>query len=316
MNSKLFSIVFLLFTFSGFSQSLNDKKIYLDSLSNETIEGNHKYYKIIKDYYNNQKEYKISIYYKNDKLKKEMMLNGKDGGLPIGEEINYYENGGKKNVINYFNGRPTGITSCWYENGNKKLDGEYIEDKKSFSAELKINQFWNIENIQTVVDGNGNYEEMEENSFASGKVKNGFKDGAWKGYDKKLDYTFTENYENQKFISGISIDSKKASHHYKVVNLKPEPRNGIMDFYKFVMKNFQLSNNVPKGKEGKVLIRFVIDEEGKIVEPEIVKSIGYGAEEEAIRMLLSFPENWNSGQIRGINVRCSFTLPIVIQSSY
>ena len=111
MKSILLSILFLLIPKLAVSQiSENDKTIYLDSLWKETTQGNHEFYKIIKNYHSEQKEYKIYIYYKNDKLKKETTLNGKDGGAPIGDEINYYENGNKEKIVNYINGRPTGKT--------------------------------------------------------------------------------------------------------------------------------------------------------------------------------------------------------------
>ena len=109
MKSILFALVFLFIPKLCISQiSTNDKKIYLDSTWNETTQENYKYYRIIKDYYSDLKEYKVLVYFKNNQLKKESTLSGKDGGLPNGEEFNYYENGKKQSTITYVNGRPTG----------------------------------------------------------------------------------------------------------------------------------------------------------------------------------------------------------------
>lgn len=71
---------------------------------------------------------------------------------------------------------------------------------------------------------------MGEKTFGSGKVKNGYKDGVWEGYDKKIGYTFNENYENQKLVSGTSIDSDKVSHHYKEVEIRPNAKTVLKIF--------------------------------------------------------------------------------------
>lgn len=311
MKTSLFAFLFLLLPLLCISQSSSiDRKIFLDSSWNETTSENYKYYRIIKDYYSDKELYVINDYYKNGVLQMEGTSRTKEGESKMGEFIFYYENGNKKSVSNFVKGRPNGKESEWYENGNKKLEGEYIEDKKKFTAELKISQFWNSKNVQTLIDGNGDYEEVGENSFASGKVKNGFKDGNWQGYNKKIGYTFSENYENQKLISGVSIDSSKVSHNYKVIEIKPEPKKGLEHFYKFIGRNLNVPNN-PKNISGKVILKFTIDKEGKIVEPKIIKSLGYGVDEEAIRVLMIYPD-WFPGEQRGRKVRCTYSIPITI----
>lgn len=313
MKSIFFSLLFLLVTKLCFSQSAAiDRKIYLDSTWNETTSENYKYYRIVKDYYSDKDLYVINDYYKSGVLQMEGTSKTKDDASKEGEFVFYYENGNKKTVTNYVKSRPNGKNFEWYENGNKKLEGEYIENEKTFVGELKVFQFWNSKNVQTVIDGNGDYEQVEENFFASGKLKDGLKDGLWEGYDKKIGYTFSENYANQKLISGVSIDSSKVSRNYKVVELKPVPKRGYEDFYKYVGKKFQVPN-MPKGVGGKIFLKFIVDKEGQIIDPKILKGIGYGADEEAIRVVSSYT-NFAPGEVRGIKVRCTFSLPISIQS--
>ena len=313
MKTFLLSILFLLIPKLGFSQlSANDKMVYLDSTWDETSKENHKYYRIIKDYYSDKDLYKITDYYKSGVLQMEGTSMTKDGNSRKGEFIFYYENGNKKAVKNYKKSRPKGEWSEWYENGNKKLEGEYIEDEKTFVGTLKVFQFWNSKYVQTVIDGNGDSEEISEFFFASGKIKDGFKDGLWEGYDKKLGYTFSENYENKKFISGVSIDSDKVSHTYKIVELRPEPKKGISDFYKHVAKNFRVPDI--RGLSGKIVIGFTVDKDGEIKNPKILKSLGYGTDEEAINVVTTY-KNFVPGEIRGIKVKCTYSLPISIQPS-
>lgn len=312
MKLLYFSLLFLFVPKLCISQtSTIDRKIYLDSTWNETISENYKYYRIIKDFYSVKDLYFIKDYYKSGVLQMEGTSKTKDANSKEGEFVFYYENGNKKAVTNYLKSRPKGKSSEWYENGTKKLEGEYTEDEKTFVGELKVFQYWNSKNVQTVLDGNGDLEEISEFFFASGKIKNGFKDGKWEGYDKKIGYTFSENYENQKLFSGVSIDSNKVSRTYKMVEVRPEPKKGMMDFYKHVGKKFRTPDI--KGLQGKIIIGFTIDKNGSIIEPKILKSVGYGTDEEAIRVLLDYPD-WNPGEQRGRKVRCTYSLPISIQS--
>ncbi|TRX22495.1 hypothetical protein FNW25_14400 [Flavobacterium franklandianum] len=91
--------------------------------------------------------------------------------MKTGQFVSFYENGNRKSIANYKKDRIYGDYYELYENGNKKLDGDYIESKVKLETSLKINQFWNSKNIQEVIDGNGNYEEIKDGYFASGDKK-------------------------------------------------------------------------------------------------------------------------------------------------
>lgn len=314
MKSILFTILFLFIPKLAISQiSPNDKMIYLDSLEKETIKGNHKFYKIIKDYYSEQKEYKFYLFYKNDTLKKETTLTGKDGGSPIGEEINYYENGNKQKIINYVNGRPTGKTISWYENGNLKEEGEYTGNYNEAGKYYKINQYWDENNKHLIIDGNGVYSSgNNEDYIETGQYKDGYKDGFYEGKNLKNNTSFIEKYENGKFISGTRTFRDNTKSAYFEIEKKPLPKKGIQDFYNYIGKNFTKTKEAIQNKiSGKLYITFVIDKEGKIVEPKSVKPLGYGLDEEAIRVITNY-ENWIPGQQRVVNVRVLYTIPITV----
>lgn len=313
MKSNLHFILFLLIPILSFSQTPISKKIYLDSLWNETTEANHKYYRIIKSYNLDQESYKVSDYYKSGVLQMTGTSKNKDYLSKEGQFIYYYENGNKESITNYVNSRPSGKQFDWYENGQIKSEIEYQENQNGLISEIKVNQFWNAENIQKVIDGNGDYEYSDNRQHESGKIKNGFHDGIWKGYNKNLNWSYTEIYENGKFISGVSIDSSNTEHPYDVIESKPKPKKGIEHFYGYIGRTF----NTPKvqGLKGKIYITFVVDTNGKIIEPKILRDIGYGTGLEAIRVLTSYG-NWIPGQQRGINVRVLYSIPITIQSRY
>lgn len=65
--------------------------------------------------------------------------------------------------------------------------------------------------------------------------------------------------------------------------------------------------------EGTVVVRFYIDKQGNIKEPEILRDIGPGFGEEALRIvetMKDLPEKWVPGKQRGKNVKVYFNLPI------
>ncbi|WP_051951372.1 M56 family metallopeptidase [Flavobacterium sp. ASV13] len=94
------------------------------------------------------------------------------------------------------------------------------------------------------------------------------------------------------------------------VERQPEYPGGILEFYKFVGKNFK----TPADKiEGKVIVEFMIETDGSLSEFQVVKDLGFGLGDEAIRVLKLSPK-WNPGIQKGQPVRVLYTLPITIQN--
>ena len=94
----------------------------------------------------------------------------------------------------------------------------------------------------------------------------------------------------------------------------PEYPGGTGNFYKFVGENFKMPETSEKLKlTGKVYLTFVIEPDGTLSSYKILlDKIGYGAGEEAIRVLKLSPK-WNPGTIEGEAVRTLYSLPISIQ---
>lgn len=61
--------------------------------------------------------------------------------------------------------------------------------------------------------------------------------------------------------------------------------------------------------EGIVVVSFVIDRNGKVTDSTILKSLGYGTDEEALRVINSLPD-WRPGKQNGKPVAVRYTLPI------
>lgn len=314
MKKIFFALLLIFIPKLFFGQSSNDKTIYLDSLFHESKNDEYTYSRTIVDYYLPKESYQINDYYKSGKIEKEGNYLDKDGFKRNGLFTFYYENGNKKETINFEKSLPLGANTTWYENGNKRLEADYIpSEDKTVSNVFLVKQFWDEKNIQKVIDSKGDFEEIEKNFHANGKIKNGLKDGIWTGVcnNFKLKYKFTEEYADGKLISGTSIDTDGVSYNYQVVELHPEPQNGIDGFYKYIAKNYQVPSKAKV--TGKLYFSFIIEKDGSIQDVKAIRDLGFGTAEEGIRVLQNCP-NWKPALLRGIKVSCSYNIPISIQS--
>ena len=312
MKIRFFTPFLFLVPIFLFSQNASDKIIYFDSIGKDASKENHSSYRIIKDFYTEKDLYQVNDYYKSGVLKMEGNSKTKDGLSREGEYTYYYENGKKEKTENYIKSRLNGNLSEWYENGSPKLKGENIDSESAIDSDIKIYDFWNSKNEHTVAKGYGWYEDEGQNFIAQGNIKNGFKDGEWKGFDKDLKYQYIDLYNEGKFISGKSKNSEDIIKEYTVLESRPMPKKGINDFYQFIGTNFVITKEAIKNKvSGKLIIQFIIEKDGKITEPKILKSLGYGLDEEAIRIITSY-ENWIPAQQRGVPVRVKYSIPLTI----
>lgn len=67
------------------------------------------------------------------------------------------------------------------------------------------------------------------------------------------------------------------------------------------------------GIEGRVYIQFVVDEDGSVVHPRVMRGIGGGADEEALRVVSQ--ARFTPGMQRGRPVRVQYSLPILFRLS-
>lgn len=65
------------------------------------------------------------------------------------------------------------------------------------------------------------------------------------------------------------------------------------------------------GIEGRVIVQFVIDKDGKVINPVVIRGIGGGCDEEAIRAIKS--AQFQPGLQRGRPVQVRYTMPITFK---
>jgi protein TonB len=101
---------------------------------------------------------------------------------------------------------------------------------------------------------------------------------------------------------------------YSRAEVMPAFPGGENSLEKYIEDHIQYPQEaLDNGIEGRVLVSFDVDENGKLYRPMIASpKIGYGLEEEALKVVKQMPQ-WTPGRIKGKNVKTKFTLPIDYQ---
>lgn len=215
MKKSIFIIFLLLISANLFAQiNMVSKKFFLDSLNREATPENYSYIRVITNYSQKGVRYVVTDFYKNGRKKMTGATLDRDALKKDGEFIYYYKNGSKESVVNYSEDHKAGKEFNWYENKDIKSEKENLWDAKTKTSQTLILNFWDENKNQTVVEGNGEYENT--NGFVSekGVLKNGLKQGIWQGNDTARKISFTENYDKGILLSGTSVDENNVKYSY------------------------------------------------------------------------------------------------------
>lgn len=100
---------------------------------------------------------------------------------------------------------------------------------------------------------------------------------------------------------------------FQVVEEDPEFPGGMDALYKYLGESLKYppmakENNI----EGRVYVTFVVEKDGSISNARILRDIGGGCGQEAIRVVKAMPK-WKPGKQRGKGVRVQFNLPVTFK---
>jgi protein TonB len=97
---------------------------------------------------------------------------------------------------------------------------------------------------------------------------------------------------------------------FTIVEEQPTFPGGEEKLIEYIQKNTKYPAVAREnGVQGKVFVNFVVDADGSIVDAKIIRSIGAGCDEEALRVVKSMPK-WKAGRQNGRSVKCYFNLPV------
>jgi antitoxin component YwqK of YwqJK toxin-antitoxin module len=172
----------------------------------------------------------------------------------VGECTGFYENGNRKSVANYMDGMLVGNQYEFYPNGKLYYQIKYPDTPTVAPGHLQKDYLFVTEKDSlgnSLIDnGAGYYKEFGAKFkivVEEGHVKDGKRDGQWKGTSENLHIRFVENYIEGKLISAISIDEKGDTVKYANERMiDPGYKDGFGAFYKFLAKNINI--RLPKKK--------------------------------------------------------------------
>ena len=129
-----------------------------------------------------------------------------------------------------------------------------------------------------------------------------------KGDSLGKDYTLDEPVE----IVAV-LEEPKEEEPFKFVEQMPTFPNGESAMMKYLRDNIKYPNIAREnGISGRVIVQFVVSKDGEIKNAKVVRGIGGGCNEEALRVVNAMPR-WVPGKHNGRTVPVTFTLPILFE---
>ena len=97
---------------------------------------------------------------------------------------------------------------------------------------------------------------------------------------------------------------------YIVVDQMPEFPSGDKGLYEFIADNIKYPAEAKEeGLKGRVFVNFIVEPDGSVSDIRVLRGIGGGCDEEAVRVVESMPR-FKPGMQDGEAVRVSYTVPI------
>ena len=108
---------------------------------------------------------------------------------------------------------------------------------------------------------------------------------------------------------------------YEVVEKMPEYPEGVEKLMKYIRTSTDnyWKKRYPKGKpvsflhedgiSGRIIVSFVINENGQVTDPAVLRRVDKDLDKEAIRIIKSMPR-WTPGEHKGKKVKVRLTLPV------
>ena len=100
---------------------------------------------------------------------------------------------------------------------------------------------------------------------------------------------------------------------YNNVEVMPSYPGDMAECYMFVARQMHYPEEAEeKGIEGRVLIRFVVEKDGRLTNFEVIETPDPLLSDEALRVLKQMPK-WIPAKNKGKDVRCRYSMPILFR---
>ncbi len=216
-------------------------------------------------------------------------------------------------------GNRMGVCESFYENGDLKARtrhdrnfGKGVDDRKD-SIQYTILEFYDSLGHAQVKNGEGFVSGMLDFMKEHGKVVNGLRDSVWTTYYHNGKVYAYESWQAGQLIDGVSYDESGNEYYYKQLQVLPIPALGIQEFNKQTsLKMVYPKEAQRRGIQGKVMLEVMVEKDGAISSPNVVRGLGFGCDEEALKAL-SFSAPWMPGKLRGQPIDYKMVVPIIFK---
>ena len=97
---------------------------------------------------------------------------------------------------------------------------------------------------------------------------------------------------------------------YQIVQEMPKFPGGDKELFQFVADHIKYPEEAKKADtEGRVYVGFIVEPDGSLSDFKVLRGIGHGCDEEALRVVKSMPK-WQPGMHRGKAVRVQYLVPV------
>jgi len=131
--------------------------------------------------------------------------------------------------------------------------------------------------------------------------------------DINIDAEADQNTEVQEYIAPVKADEEESAEEaqiFMVVESMPEYPGGEAALYAYLAENIKYPQMAKEsGIQGRVFVTFVVERDGRVTDVRVLRGIGGGCDEEAIRVVQGMPK-WTPGKQRGKSVRVQYNLPV------
>ena len=282
--TKIIPVSCFLFILPLFCKSQTDT-IYYDQNDHKTIRDKAEYYSII--HFEKENWYKVNMYFMNDTLKMRGHYSNIDSQTKEGLFSAYYKSGKLGGIGTYHNNKENGTWEYYYDtSGTLWYMCNYIGGQKNG----KLTSFYK----------NGKLKRLEYHKFDSTLLSG-------KCFDKN---------NNKIVCSGDVVSEGKCYDEqgndiiftlFEIIPYAP------YNFGKILKKNLRYPDSARENSiEGRVIVKFAIQKDGKITDVHAEKSVSPELDAEAIRVVSMF-DPWVPGSRDDKPVIVYFNLPIVFK---
>ena len=155
-----------------------------------------------------------------------------------------------------------------------------------------------------------NAETVTDYVYAQPQQQTPVKKGVKAGTIKMGNQTIKVVKSDEQSKTDAATPQTDKSRTFDVVEHMPEYPGGASALFEFLSKTVKYPAAAEKaGTQGRVVVTFVVEQDGSIAEPTVVKSVSPELDAEAVRVINAMP-NWKPGTQNGKAVRVKYTVPI------